>query len=95
MTQRVEASTWLGRVERNWGLYPIGLGDISGTAFVDSGSAWSDTKEYKQLTGAGVSLTVGVRLGYNLELPVTLGYAHGFDSDLGKDQFFFSVAGQF
>ncbi|KGK11837.1 hypothetical protein [Vibrio navarrensis] len=95
VTQRVEASTWLGRVERNWGLYPIGLGDISGTAFVDSGSAWSDTKEYKQLTGAGVSFTVGVRLGYNLELPVTLGYAHGFDSDLGKDQFFFSVAGQF
>ncbi|ELK8588259.1 hypothetical protein RV066_001991 [Vibrio vulnificus] len=94
-TQRLTATTWLARVERNWGLYPIGLGDISASVFADSGTAWSEQTSRNQLSGAGLSVTVETRLGYNLVLPITLGYAHGFDSELGKDQFFFSVAGQF
>ncbi len=94
-TQRVEFSTWLARVERNWGLYPIGLGDISATAFVDSGSAWKEGGKYDALTGVGISATIELKMGYNLTLPLTVGYANGLDSELGKDQFFFSVSGEF
>ncbi|EGA70702.1 WD-40 repeat-containing protein [Vibrio sinaloensis DSM 21326] len=94
-TQRVEFSTWLARVERNWGLYPVGLGDISATLFADSGSAWNDEGSYEALTGIGVSTTIEMRLGYNLNLPITLGYASGLDDELGKNQFFLSVSGNF
>ncbi|MDN3685766.1 hypothetical protein QW180_28160 [Vibrio sinaloensis] len=94
-TQRVEFSTWLARVERNWGLYPVGLGDISATLFADSGSAWNDEGSYEALTGIGLSTTIEMRLGYNLNLPITLGYASGLDDELGKNQFFLSVSGNF
>ncbi|MGF1682112.1 hypothetical protein [Photobacterium minamisatsumaniensis] len=94
-TQRLSLTTWLARVERNWSLYPIGLGDISGTAFVDSGAAWDSGESLEQLTGAGVELTLEAKLGYGLRFPVTMGYAYGFDDELGKDQFYFRVSSLF
>ena len=94
-TQRLEFTSWLARVERNWGLYPIGLGDVSATVFADSGSAWSNSGSYQALTGIGVSSTFEMKMGYNLTVPVTIGYANGLDKRLGKDQFFFSVSGDF
>ena len=87
--------TWLGRVERNWGLYPVGLGDISASVFIDSGAAWDSGQSRKQLTGAGTELTIEAKLGYSFTLPVTLGYAHGFDDKLGKDKFYIGITGTF
>ncbi|KIE21345.1 WD40 repeat protein [Vibrio sinaloensis] len=94
-TQRIEYTSWLARIERNWGLFPIGLGDISATLFADSGSAWSESGQYKGLTGLGISTTVELKMGYNLTVPVTMGYANGLDRKLGKDQFYLSVSGEF
>ncbi|MEH6533363.1 MAG: hypothetical protein V7735_18720 [Photobacterium frigidiphilum] len=94
-TQRLEIETWLGRLERNWGLYPVGIGDISGSVFIDSGAAWKESNNIQQLTGAGVQITIEAKLGYGLTLPVTLGYAHGFDEELGKEQFYLNVTGNF
>ncbi|MCW8328375.1 hypothetical protein MD588_06095 [Photobacterium sp. SDRW27] len=94
-TQRLELKTWLTRFERNWSLYPVGLGDLSGSVFVDSGAAWDSGDDIKQLTGAGVQMTLEAKLGYNLTLPVTLGYAYGFDDEEGKDQVYLSVSGSF
>lgn len=94
-TQGVDVTTWLGRFERNWGLYPIGLGDISGSLFVDSGSAWNQGESAHQLTGAGVSLTVETIVGYNIRLPITVGYAHGFDNKVGKDKVYVTIMGTF
>jgi len=94
-TQRLEFSTWLARVERNLGLWPVGLGDVSATVFVDSGSSWGESGTYQGLTGVGLSTTFEMKLGYNLTVPVTFGYANGLDDTLGKEQFFFSVSGDF
>ncbi|WP_064607345.1 hypothetical protein [Photobacterium sp. J15] len=94
-TQRLELKTWLNRFERNWSLYPVGLGDLSGAVFVDSGAAWDAGKDRKQLTGAGVEITLEAKLGYNLTLPITVGYGHGFDSKLGKDEVYLSVVSDF
>ncbi|GLO60608.1 hypothetical protein MACH09_11160 [Vibrio sp. MACH09] len=95
MTQRATVTTWLGRVERNWGLNPIGIGDISGSLFIDSGATWSKKQSKKQLTSAGASITVEAKFGYNFTLPITMGYAHGFDTKLGKDKFYVSVVSYF
>lgn len=92
-TQRLELETWLGRIERNWSLYPVGVGDVSGSVFVDSGAAWDSGDDHKQLTGVGAQITVEAELGYNLTLPMSLGYAHGLDSNLGKDEVYFTVSG--
>ncbi|WP_394144974.1 hypothetical protein [Vibrio atypicus] len=94
-SQRLEFTSWLARVERNLWLWPVGLGDVSATVFADSGSAWSDQGNYQALTGVGLSTTFEMKMGYNLTVPVTIGYANGLDDKLGKDQFFFSVSGDF
>ncbi|PSW20522.1 hypothetical protein C9I98_06630 [Photobacterium sanctipauli] len=94
-TQRLSLTSHLARVERNWALFPIGLGDISGTAFVDSGAAWDSGESLEQLTGTGVELTVEAKLGYGLRFPVTVGYAYGFDDELGKDEFYLRVSSLF
>ncbi len=91
VTERLELKTWLGRVERNWSLFPIGLGDISGSLFVDSGAAWNAGEDVKQLTGVGGEVTVEVKVGYHMSFPVALGYANGLDSDLGKNQYYLQV----
>ena len=94
-TQRLELETWLTRFERNWSLYPVGLGDLSGSLFVDSGAAWSSGATADQLTGIGAQMTLEARLGYNLTLPVTLGYAYGLDSEVGKEQIYLAISGGF
>ncbi|MDF2153436.1 hypothetical protein [Vibrio sp. CAU 1672] len=94
-TQRLSARTWLGRVEQNWSLYPVGLGDISASVFVDSGSVWGKNQSRNQLTGAGTELTVEAKLGYGYTVPITLGYAHGFDEKLGKDKFYIGITSLF
>ena len=83
-TQRLELNTWLTRVERNWALYPIGLGDLSGKLFVDSGAAWDSGEDHKQLTGIGTELTAELKLGYSLTIATTLGIAQGLDSEDGQ-----------
>lgn len=85
VTQRANITTHLARIEQNWGLYPIGVGDISSSLFVDSGAVWNDGQDRKQLSSIGASVTMDVVLGY-MYIPLTVGYAHGFDDKLGKDK---------
>jgi len=94
-TERLELTTWLGRVERNWSLFPVGLGDISGSLFVDSGAAWNAGEDVDQLTGVGGQLTAEVKLGYNMTLPISLGYAKGLDSEDGKYQSYITMQSAF
>ncbi|WP_028863278.1 PD40 domain-containing protein [Psychromonas aquimarina] len=89
--QRLEVNTWLGRVERNWSLFPAGLGDISGKLFVDSGAAWYGGQDAELLTGIGGELTAELKLGYNMTLPVTVGLAKGLDDKYGKTQGYMQV----
>ena len=84
-TQRFEVNTWLGRFERNWGLFPLGMGDIAATFFIDSGSAWDEGGNYDPITGIGAQIQIEFKLGYNYALPISIGYASGTDDKLGKD----------
>ncbi|TYT76214.1 PD40 domain-containing protein [Desulfobotulus mexicanus] len=93
--QRLSLTSMLFRVERNWSLMPFGLGDISGSIHVDSGSAWDEGRAMRQLTGAGLELHVELVLGYHFTAPLVLGYARGLDKDLGEDQFYTALGFSF
>jgi hypothetical protein len=95
MTQRLEVNTWLGRFERNWGLFPLGMGDIAGTFFIDSGSAWDVGGDYDPITGIGAQLQIEFKLGYNYSLPISLGYAYGTDDVLGKDYLYLNFGSNY
>ena len=70
----------------------MALGDISSKFFIDYGSAWQDDTQADYLTGAGIELNAEVLVFYNLLLPISLTYAHGFDETLGQDRFTFGVS---
>lgn len=87
-TQRIELNTSLSHNDRNFGLFPLGLGAISGKVYIDSGSAWDKGESPEILVGAGAQIEVEFKLGYNYALPISLGYAHGFDDLKGKNYFY-------
>jgi hypothetical protein len=74
---------WLGRVERNWNTWPLGLGDWYGNLFFEQGSAWSDGQSRPALASVGAELSAELILGYRLALPVTAGVAYGFNDERG------------
>lgn len=78
----------LARVERNWGLLPIGIGDVSGSLFVDAGSAWQQGADPDWLVGTGVELMVELIVAYGGVIPARFGYARGWDDALGDDHFY-------
>lgn len=87
-TQRIFFNPWLYRVERNLSLMPLGMGDLSASLFLDSGSAWRQGESMHQLTGLGLEFRMDLLLAYHLRVPLILGYARGLDADLGEDQFY-------
>ncbi|UTW47941.1 hypothetical protein [Bacterioplanoides sp. SCSIO 12839] len=91
----LEWRTRLGDIERNWDIFPLGLGNMSANVFVDSGAAWQDQQDAKYLTSAGVEFSTELVVFYAMPLPLRLGYAHGFDKDEGKDEVYLSIGYQF
>ena len=81
---RLSYRRWLSRIERNWGLTPLGLGDISASAWVQTGSAWFREQHNPQLTSVGAELITDLVVGYSAVLPLRLGIAHGLDQERGK-----------
>lgn len=94
-TQRIELNTSLGHNDRNFGLFPLGLGAITGKVYVDSGSAWDKGESPEMLIGAGAQIEVEFKLGYNYTLPISLGYAHGFDDIKGKNYFYMNFGSSY
>jgi outer membrane protein assembly factor BamA len=86
----------LKRVE--WGTMvplPLGLHQVSGSVFVDSGGTWNDGgKPEKYSTGAGMEMNARVILFYELPFNLRLGYAHGFDAG-GANQVYLRVGASF
>lgn len=83
---RLNYRAWLARVERNWGLTPFGLGDISADLWLQSASAWFRDQHNPQLSSVGAELVVDLVLGYSLAVPVRFGLAQGLDDERGKTQ---------
>lgn len=82
--QRLNYNQWLARIDKGWGIWPIGAGDVSADIYIDYGSAWQDNRTADYLTGVGIDLNIEVLAFYNLMLPVRLSVARGLDSTLGE-----------
>ncbi|WP_150149106.1 TolB-like translocation protein [Candidatus Enterovibrio altilux] len=94
-TQSITLSHLIYRVNRNWDVWPIGFGAISGSVFINSGSSWNDNQRYQALTGVGAEVQIETIGFYFYQLPVIIGYNHGLDSQLGKDQVYIKLSAQF
>ena len=77
----------LARIQRNWHTYPLGLRDLHGALFVDSGRVWRPVgaaEEGRSYTGIGMQFTTELMFAYQGLLPLTLGVAKGLDDELGE-----------
>lgn len=70
-------------IERGWNIWPLGLGDVSANVFAETGSAWQQGHSPSPRHGVGVELMLEVVLGYQMVLPVRLGYAQGLNEEGG------------
>ncbi len=85
----------LRRLERGFMAPPLGVDQLSGALFTDSGGAWQDgTGPDKYYTGAGVELNADVRLFYHLPLRLRLGFAHGFQ-EVGENEVYLQLGRSF
>lgn len=96
-TQLVSAE-WrfpIKRVERGIMTPPLALMQWSGVVFVDSGAAYNQDSPDKYYTGAGVEINADLNLFYLVPVRARLGYAHGFDNNIGDDRVYLSVGASF
>ncbi len=76
----------LWRLERGFMTPPLGLHQLHGAIFAESGAAWDTGTEPPQYYSSyGMELGSDVVLFYNMLFNLTLGYAHGTE-DIGEDQ---------
>lgn len=83
---RINYNQWLARIDKGWGIWPIGAGDLSTDLYVDYGSAWQDSGSANYLTGIGIDFKLEVLAFYNVMMPIKLSFARGLDSELGEDR---------
>jgi Tol biopolymer transport system component len=82
------------RIEKGIMAPPIGIMQWFGKVFTDVGSAYQDSPE-TYYPSAGFELTADINVFYNLVLRTRLGYAHGFDKDIGEDQIYLKIGSSF
>jgi Tol biopolymer transport system component len=83
------------RVERGIMAPPLGLMQWSGAVFVDSGAAYNDDSPDEYFTGAGVEINADLNVFYMVPIRARLGYAHGFDENIGDDRVYLQVGASF
>ncbi|MFV9615969.1 MAG: hypothetical protein ACNYZG_08435 [Gammaproteobacteria bacterium] len=84
----------LQRIERGFMTPPVGLMQWFGTVFAETGSAYFDSPE-KYYPSAGLEIDADINIFYGAVLRVTVGYAHGFDSDIGEDMAYLRIGSSF
>ena len=84
----------LQRMERGIMTPPLGLMQWFGTVFVETGSAYFDSPD-KYYTGTGLEIDADINIFYGATLRARVGYAHGFDSDIGEDLVYFRIGSSF
>ena len=83
-------------IERGWMAPPLGIHDIYGKVFYNAGETWQDKFQSADLLhGAGFEVNTLIVVGYSFGVDLRMGYAHGFDSQLGEDTVYMSVGGTF
>jgi len=97
-SMRLASLEWrfpLMRVERGWMAPPIGLHQLHGALFTETGAAWYEGQEKDDYYSSyGVELKADTVLFYSLMARLSLGFAHGVDA-IGEDQYYFRLGGGF
>ncbi len=94
---QVFSSEWrfpFERIEKGVMTPPIGLMQWFGTVFAETGSAYQDSPD-EYYTSAGFEIDADVNVFYFVTLRLRLGYAHGFDSEIGDDLVYLRAGGNF
>lgn len=75
--EQLEWRHWLGRVERNWNSWPLGLGDYYLSARLEGAQTWTSNDVSEWLPSASLELNSELVLGFRLVIPATLGVTKG------------------
>jgi hypothetical protein len=81
-------------VERGYMAPPVGLMQLAGSVFADSGMAWQDTAG-KAYTSVGAELHADTNLFYGITFKLRLGVARGLDDILGDERIYLSLGSSF
>ena len=84
----------LQRIEQGVMTPPIGIMQWFGTLFAETGSAYNDSPD-TYYSSAGLEVTADISLFYNLVLRTRVGYAHGFDDEIGDDRVYLKIGSSF
>ena len=82
------------RIERGVMMPPVGIMQWFGSVFAETGSAYQDSPD-TYYSSAGIEITADINVFYNLLLRTRVGYAHGFDSEIGEDRIYLKVGSSF
>jgi len=82
------------RVERGVMTPPVGIMQWFGSVFAEAGSAYRNSPD-TYYSSAGIEITADINVFYNLLLRTRVGYAHGFDSEIGDDRLYLKVGSSF
>ncbi|VAW53705.1 hypothetical protein MNBD_GAMMA05-1208 [hydrothermal vent metagenome] len=82
------------RIERGVMTPPVGITQWFGSIFAETGSAYRNSPD-TYYSSAGIEVTADINVFYNLLLRTRVGYAHGFDSDIGEDRLYLKVGSSF
>ena len=82
-------------IERGLMSPPVGIIQWSGSVFFESGAAYQSTSPDQYYSSAGLELQADVNLFYGLTTRMRLGYASGFDSDIGEERIYFNLGASF
>ena len=91
------SSEWrfpLQRNERGIMTPPVGLMQWFGTVFAEGGSAYRDSPD-KYYSSAGIEIDADINIFYGAVVRTSVGYAHGFDGEIGDDQIYLRIGSSF
>ena len=81
-------------VERGYMAPPVGLMQLSGSFFADSGMAWRNTAG-KAYTSVGAELHADLNIFYGITFKLRLGAAKGLDEIIGDSRMYLSLGAAF
>jgi hypothetical protein len=83
------------RIEKGVMTPPVGVIQWFGAIFAETGSAYQDNKPDTYYTGAGFEVIADINIFYNVTFRTRLGYAHGFDNEIGDDRVYLKIGNSF
>ncbi len=84
----------LQRNERGIMTPPLGLMQWFGTVLVEAGSAYRSSPG-TYYSSVGIEIDADINLFYGAVMRASIGYAHGFDSEIGDDRLYFRIGSSF